>query len=123
MSVMRVLYIEDNPANLRLVESALEAREDITLEVANTAEDGLRSMQKATPELILLDINLPGMDGYQALRLLKSDPRTASIPVVAVSANAMQRDRERALSSGAAEYLTKPFDMREFYALIESYRP
>ncbi len=104
----RVLYVEDNPTNVKLVQQMLAQRPDIQLLSAHTPELGLEIAASARPDLILLDINLPGMDGYQVLRLLQADPDASGIPVVAVSAYAMHADVERGLAAGFAEYITKP---------------
>jgi CheY-like chemotaxis protein len=82
---------------------------------AHTAEIGIELAQAKPPALILMDINLPGMDGYEALKLLKADTRTAHIPVVAISANAMMGDEERGLAAGFVAYFTKPIDISSLY--------
>lgn len=106
-----VLYVEDNPMNFRLMQQIFDSRPDWNLNGALNAESGLESAQSNPPALILLDINLPGMDGYQALARLKALPATAQIPVIAVSANAMKGDRERGLQAGFVDYVTKPLDV------------
>jgi PAS domain S-box-containing protein len=106
--VKRVLYVEDNPTNVKLVRRMLAQRRDVQLLSAHTPELGLEMAASAHPHLILLDINLPGMDGYQLLRLLQADPDLCAIPVVAVSAYAMHADIERGLAAGFADYITKP---------------
>jgi signal transduction histidine kinase/CheY-like chemotaxis protein len=114
-----VLYIEDNPSNLKLVRKMLASRTDLALIDAHDAESGLEIARREKPRLILVDINLPGMDGFAALRHLRADPATAAIPVVAVTANAMRRDIERGLAAGFAAYLTKPLDFGTFIATID----
>jgi PAS domain S-box-containing protein len=109
-----LLYVEDNPANLMLVEDLIARRPDIRL---LTARDGIRGVEIARasrPDVILMDINLPGISGIQALRILAEDRATAHIPVVALSANAMPRDIERGLEAGFFRYLTKPIKVNEF---------
>jgi PAS domain S-box-containing protein len=109
-----LLYIEDNPANMMLVEQIIEQRSDIKL---LTAVDGLRGFElarAARPDVILMDINLPGLSGNDVLKLLHHDPLTAHIPVVALSANAMLRDVRLGLDAGFFRYLTKPINMKEF---------
>jgi CheY-like chemotaxis protein len=107
----RVLYIEDNPANLKLVRKIIGLRPGFAFLDAMNAELGLEIARRHLPNLILLDINLPGMDGFSALAELKSDPATRNIPVVAVTANAMKRDIDRGKAAGFTDYLTKPIDI------------
>jgi PAS domain S-box-containing protein len=109
-----VLYIEDNPMNLRLMQQIFK-RKDLELRDAHTAEIGIELARAEPPALILMDINLPGMDGYEALKVLKADARTALIPVVAISANAMMGDEERGLAAGFIAYFTKPLDIPSLY--------
>ncbi len=109
-----LLYVEDNPANLKLVEQIIARRTDICLLTAVNANLGLRLARDNRPEVILMDINLPGMSGFEALQVLRSDPAAAHIPVIAVSANAMQRDIERGLKAGFFRYITKPIKVGEF---------
>jgi PAS domain S-box-containing protein len=118
-----VLYVEDNPVNLKLMEIALSRRKEIRLITAISAEDGLEMVERERPDLILLDINLPGMDGYEALRALRERPFLSRIPVVAVTANAMKGDRERGLAAGFVDYVTKPFKVDELYALLDRWLP
>ncbi len=106
-----VLYIEDNPANLELVRHALSREPDIELKTALDAQSGIDLARADRPDLILLDINLPGMDGYEALNYLLADERTRDIPVIAVSASAMPADIHKGMNSGFANYLTKPLDL------------
>lgn len=111
-----VLYIEDNSLNLRLMQQIFSKRRDLELRDAHTAEIGIELARiEPPPALILMDINLPGMDGYQALAQLKADPRTAQIPVIAISANAMKGDKERGLAAGFVAYLAKPIDISSLY--------
>lgn len=104
----RLLYIEDNASNLRLMEQLLQRYPQIQLRTADEAFRGLYRARTEKPDLIILDINLPGIDGFEALKVLKKDPATAGIPVVALSANAMVYDVERGLKAGFEAYLTKP---------------
>lgn len=113
-----VLYVEDNPANLRLMEDICIDLPDITLISAHNAELGLALAQQRNPALILMDINLPGMDGLQAMARLRDDPRTQHIPVIALSANAMQAAVRRAREAGFAAYLTKPVIIEDLRAAI-----
>jgi len=114
-----VLYIEDNPSNLRLVSQILGRRKHIHLLTAHTPELGIELAMSRHPELILLDINMPGMDGYEVLSVLKTEASLTAIPVVAVTANAMPRDIERGIAAGFSEYLTKPIDVVKFHALLD----
>jgi CheY-like chemotaxis protein len=115
-----VLYVEDNPANLKLVEQILARRPDIRLLTAVNGTRGIAVAHEEHPDVILMDINLPGIDGFEALRLLRGDPATARIPVIAVSANAMPQDLARGLKSGFARYLTKPIRVSEFMEAIDA---
>jgi signal transduction histidine kinase/CheY-like chemotaxis protein len=107
----RILYVEDNPANVRLMEGILGQRPNIDMIVAESAEEGLELVLANSPELIFLDIGLPGMDGYEAAEILKSDPATNKIPIIAVSAFSSQEDMERAIESGFDDYLLKPLSV------------
>ncbi|MHB1428014.1 MAG: ATP-binding protein [Rhodocyclaceae bacterium] len=106
-----VLCIEDNPANLRLVERIFRSRHDIRLITASAPGLGLELARAHLPDLILLDINLPDMDGYAVMQCLRENEATRGIPVVAISANAMPKDLERGKAAGFANYLTKPLDV------------
>ena len=108
-----VLYIEDNPVNTILMEAMLSRLRGVRLITAALPRAGLVLARNAHPALILLDINLPGMDGYEVLRHLQADRRTAGIPVVAVSANALDADLQAGLAAGFADYLPKPLDMQQ----------
>ena len=109
----RVLVVEDNAVNLELVV-ALLTQEGCEVLVAETANAALQLARTAHPDLILMDVQLPGMTGYEATRHLKADPATAAIPVVALTAQAMRGDEARAAEAGCAAYLTKPLDARAF---------
>jgi signal transduction histidine kinase/ActR/RegA family two-component response regulator len=115
-----LLYVEDNPANLRLVQEIVRPRADLRLISAPDARLGLELARVHRPELILMDLNLPGMSGTEALRVLREDPQTAAIPVIALTANAMPRDVERGLAAGFFRYLTKPIDIALFNEAIDS---
>jgi signal transduction histidine kinase/ActR/RegA family two-component response regulator len=114
-----LLYVEDNPANLMLVEDLVARRPDLRLLSAKDAPRGLEIARTARPDVILMDINLPGMSGLQALRILADDPLTAAIPVVALSANAVPRDIQRGLDAGFFRYLTKPIKVNEFMDTLD----
>ena len=113
-----VLYIEDNPANLRLVERILAQRAEIRLLSASAPRLGLELAQAYRPAMILLDINLPEMDGFEVLRRLRDNPATRNIPVIGISANAMPQDIERARAAGFADYLTKPLQIDQFLSVV-----
>jgi len=115
-----LLYVEDNPSNLLLVQKVIAARTKLTLIAARTAEDGLALAAEKRPDLILLDINLPGMDGLEALRRLQDNPATRDIPVIAVSANAMPKEVQQGLAAGFADYLTKPLDIPHLLSVVEA---
>jgi PAS domain S-box-containing protein len=114
-----VLYIEDNPMNLRLMQQIFARRPELELRDAHTAELGIELARAQPPQLILMDINLPGMNGFAALAELKADVRTASIPVIAVSANAMKGDQERGMTAGFVDYLTKPINIPALFASLD----
>jgi len=116
-----VLYVEDNPANMRLVEQLLKTFPDIELVGAETAEDGLEMAQKQVPDLILMDINLPGMNGYEALDELKKIDVTKDVPVVAISANALASDVDKGLDAGFSDYITKPINLQAFFSTIKKH--
>ncbi|MEW5892103.1 MAG: response regulator [Pseudomonadota bacterium] len=113
-----VLYVEDNPANLKLMTSLLAKWPTVRLLTAHTGTLGIEMAKSYRPDLILLDINLPELDGYGVLRELKQAPETRDIPVIALTANAMPKDIERGKAAGFLEYLTKPLDVPYFFALL-----
>lgn len=115
-----VLYVEDNPANLRLVRKIICTHTRLLMLDARTAEAGLEVAIAQHPNLILLDINLPGMSGFEVLRHLQDNPATCDIPVVAISANAMERDIKKGLAAGFADYLTKPLDISKLLSLLDT---
>ena len=108
-----VLLVEDNPRNLKLARDVLEFA-GFTVAVAGSGEDGVALAASALPALILMDIQLPGIDGYAALEQIRGNRATANIPVVALTAFAMARDRDRVMFSGFNGYLVKPINVREF---------
>jgi CheY-like chemotaxis protein len=111
-----VLCAEDNPSNLRLVERALAERGGVRLLSTGRGEEVQDLVRRHRPELVLLDLHLPDLDGEEILRRLLADPATAEVPVVVVSADVDPGHVERALAAGAREYLTKPLDMARFRA-------
>ncbi len=114
-----VLYVEDNPANLKLVEQLIARRPDMRLLSAVNGNLGIELARASQPDLILMDINLPGISGIEALKILRQDPATAHIPVIALTANAMERDIERGLKAGFFLYLTKPIRVNAFMGALD----
>jgi signal transduction histidine kinase/AmiR/NasT family two-component response regulator len=114
-----LLYVEDNPANLMLVEDLIARRPDIHLLTARDGNRGIEIARSSRPDVILMDINLPGISGIKALRILAADPTTAHIPVVALSANAIPREIEKGLEAGFFRYLTKPIKVNEFMDTLD----
>ena len=121
MAAELILIVEDNEKNLKLVRDLLQVKGYQTLE-AGTAELGIELARRHTPQLILMDIQLPGMDGVAALGHLKADPTTAKIPVIALTAFAMKDDRERFRSAGFDGYLVKPINIRELLEVVREFR-
>lgn len=120
MARKRILCIEDNDSNMRLVSRIVEGeKHDFT-----AAADGVTALAMARrdpPDLILLDINIPGLNGLDLARRLKSDASLASIPLIATTANVLLGDRERCLEAGCDEYLAKPLDVRELQSILRTY--
>jgi two-component system cell cycle response regulator DivK len=117
-----VLLVEDNPRNLKLARDVLEYA-GFSVVVATSGEEGVEQSRTALPDVILMDLQLPGIDGFAALDLIRGHPPTAHIPVVALTAFAMRRDRERVLGSGFSGYLEKPISVREFPAQVRRHLP
>jgi signal transduction histidine kinase/ActR/RegA family two-component response regulator len=114
-----LLYVEDNPANLKLVEEIVRFRPDLRLLAAGDGPGGLALARAHHPEIILMDLNLPGMSGLEVLAQLQREPATRDIPVIALTANAMTRDIERGMAAGFFRYLTKPIDIDKFNEAID----
>jgi len=117
-----ILIVEDNEAN-RLLAGAVLEREGYRVEMAGNAEEALQKLANASPALILMDVQMPGMDGLTLTRRLKDDARTAAIPVVALTALAMMGDRERTLEAGCSGYISKPINTRTFASEVSKYLP
>ncbi len=113
MSDKKILLVEDNPVNRRLAEFLLRSQ-GYQVRVATNAQEAFDDIKAERPDLILMDVQLPGMDGLEATRKLKEEPATRDIPVVAVTSYAMKGDREKALAAGCAAYITKPIDKDTF---------
>jgi PAS domain S-box-containing protein len=119
LPLFNLLYVEDNPANMMLVEDIIARRPDIRLQGARDGKSGIQRARASLPDVILMDINLPGISGIDAMKLLALDHTTAHIPVVALSANAMPSDIEKGLEAGFFRYLTKPIKVKEFLETLD----
>src|SRR4051812_37754958 len=117
MAGEKILIVEDNPGNMELATDLLEVAGYLVVQ-AMTAEAGIEAARAQLPDLILLDEGLPGMDGVSAAASLKNDPLTSGIPIVMVTAHAMKGNRERALSAGCIDHITKPINTRTFASTI-----
>lgn len=114
----RVLYVEDNPVNIDVMTHLFHRLPGVELLIAESAEEGLAMLRATPPDLVLMDINLPGMNGIEALHVIKNDPATAAIPVIAVSAAAMPNEIKAGKDAGFQAYLTKPFNVADLLARI-----
>ena len=115
-----ILIVEDNEKNMKLVRDVLQVKGYQTLE-AGTAEDGIRLANECKPDLVLMDIQLPGMNGIDALGVLRADAATAKIPVIAVTASVMQQDRKLITEAGFDGYIGKPINLKEFLATVRKW--
>ena len=120
MSDKSILIIEDNPSNLKLAKVILQ-KEGYEVLTAEAAEQGLEILKGAHPDMILMDLQLPGMDGLQLTSLLKKNPQTQDIIIIALTAYAMQGDDLKALSAGCDGYITKPFDTRTLGTTVKNF--
>jgi two-component system, cell cycle response regulator DivK len=118
----RVLVVEDNPLNLKLVRDVLLSAGFEVVE-ARSGEEGVAQARAHTPDVILMDLQLPGIDGTQAMRMIKADPAATDVPIAALTAFAMADDRERALRSGFDGYLSKPISVRDLPRQISEFLP
>jgi len=114
-----ILIVEDNDKNLKLVRDVLQVKGYATIEAGN-AEDGIVLARARRPDLILMDIQLPGMNGIEAIGVLRADPVTATIPVAAVTASVMQHDRNKITEAGFNAYVGKPINLKEFLDTVRS---
>jgi CheY-like chemotaxis protein len=114
-----VLYVEDNPANLELVEQLIARRPDLRMLSAADGHLGIEFARAYQPDVVLMDINLPGISGIEALKILRADPATAHIPIIALSANAVPRDIAKGLEAGFFNYLTKPIKVNQFMEALD----
>jgi signal transduction histidine kinase/AmiR/NasT family two-component response regulator len=119
MPLRTLLYVEDNPANLELVEQLIARRPDLRLLSAADGDLGIEFARTCQPEVILMDLNLPGISGIEAMKILRADPSTAHIPIIAISANAVPRDIRRGLEAGFFNYLTKPIKVNQFMVALD----
>jgi len=113
-----ILIVEDNKKNLKLVRDVLQVKGYETLE-AGTAEDGLKLARALAPDLILMDIQLPGMNGIDALRALRAEPATVAIPVIAITASVMQQDQQEIVRAGFNGFIEKPINLRIFLDTVQ----
>ena len=117
-----ILYVEDNLDNRTLVRRILTAEGYTLLEAANAAQ-AIDILKTTKPDLILMDINMPDMDGYSLTAKIKDTPRFESTPIIALTANVMRGDRERFLEAGCNDYLSKPVNAQELHQMVDSYYP
>ena len=115
-----VLYVEDNPANLELIKQLIARRPDLRLLCATDATRGIESARTYQPDVILMDINLQGMNGIDAMKILREDPATARIPIMALTANAMPHDIEKGMEAGFFNYITKPIEVKKFMVALDA---
>lgn len=115
----RVVYIEDNAANLALVRKVLEHAGHYEVIGATTGEDGLEAIARDPPDLVLLDLDLPQMNGFDVARSLKADDALRAIPIVAISASVMKQERQQSLDVGCAYFIEKPFDIGELRVIVD----
>ena len=117
MSNKSILVVDDNPLNIKMVRMLL-VREGYDVSTATSADEALSVLQRVRPQLILMDIQMPGMDGLELTKRLKSDPDTSNIIVVALTAHAMKGEKEKILDGGCDDYVSKPFDIHALLAVI-----
>ena len=120
METKTILVIEDNEFNMKLLRTLLQLESYEVVEAKN-AEKGLFQAKDLIPDLILMDMQLPGIDGYQATRMIKNDPDLRHVPVVAVTAYALEADEQKAFQAGCNAYLSKPFDTQQFMEVVQKY--
>lgn len=122
MSKITILVVEDNDMNMELVEYLLEEGGFAIMKAAS-GEEALALTERCVPDLVLMDLHLPGLDGLSVVRRMKDDSRMRSIPILALTAHAMRGDRERFLDAGCDGYISKPIDVKTFMAAIRSHLP
>ena len=116
--MVKVLYVEDNDDNVYMLSNRLK-RQGFDVLIAGDGEEGVAMAERERPDLILMDLSLPILDGWEATRRLKANPNVANIPIIALSAHAMEGDRSKALESGCDDYDTKPIDWKRLLAKIQ----
>lgn len=117
-----ILVVEDNADNMTLITDVLQSLDYAVLQ-AHDGEEGVQMAQRDAPDLILMDLSLPRLDGWEATRQIKSNPTVQDIPVVALTAHAMMGDRERAIEAGCDDYISKPINLRELASKLENLLP
>jgi CheY-like chemotaxis protein len=120
MKMKTILVVEDNKLNMKLVRGLIKIGKYRMLE-AMDAESGIQLIREQRPDLVLMDIQLPGMDGLSATEVIKADPDLRDIPIVALTSYAMQGDKEKALAAGCTGYIAKPIDTRQFLETVSQY--
>ena len=115
----KILYVEDNEDNVYMLKMRLELIEGFEIAIATDGAEAISSVTAASPDIILMDLNVPVINGWEATRRLKADPKTAGIPVIALSAHAMAGDRERALAAGCDDFDTKPVDFDRLLSKVK----
>ena len=120
MKIKTILVVEDNKLNMKLVRGLIKIGKYRMLE-ANNSELGIQLIREQLPDLVLMDIQLPGMDGLSATKIIKEDPDLKDIPIVALTSYAMQGDKEKALAAGCTGYIAKPIDTRKFLETVSQY--
>jgi CheY-like chemotaxis protein len=120
MKIKTILVVEDNTLNMKLVRGLIKIGKYHMLE-ANDAELGIQLVREKRPDLVLMDIQLPGMDGLSATKIIKEDPELKDTPIVALTSYAMQGDKEKALAAGCTGYIAKPIDTRKFLKTVSQY--
>jgi CheY-like chemotaxis protein len=120
MTIKTILVVEDNELNMKLVRGLIKIGNYSMLEAID-AESGIEQIREQRPDLVLMDIQLPGMDGLSATQIIKEDPSLKEIPIVALTSYAMQGDEEKALEAGCSGYIAKPIDTRKFLETISQY--
>jgi CheY-like chemotaxis protein len=119
---MKILYVEDNDDNIYMLKNRL-SRAGFTVIIANDGEQGVAMAASEQPDLVLMDLSLPGIDGWEAARRLKAAPETSCIPIIALTAHVMPGDREKALGAGCDEFDTKPVDLPRLLGKIRALAP
>jgi two-component system OmpR family response regulator len=117
-ALSRIMYVDDDPDLRAIAEISLRDLGGFTVELCGSGEEALQKAENFKPQIILLDVMMPGMDGYQTTAAIRAMPEFASLPIIAVTAKAMAGDRERAIASGASGYITKPVDVDRLLSLM-----